>query len=132
MVETADARQPDDLGAARSTRFGFAACGCVADRSVDSIGVVAVDVLAKQPSQMARTQNDDMVEKLPANAAHETLGRPILPRAPKRRPLGSQAEAMPTSEPPSHVGEQRCTSVDVEPWASIQRWWQLELGGPER
>lgn len=33
---------------------------------------------------------------------------------------------------PAHMGGPRCASVDVEPCASIQRWWQMEFGGPER
>ena len=52
MVETTDARQRGELRAGRGLGFGFSACRGVADRGVDPLGAVVLDVLAKEASQV--------------------------------------------------------------------------------
>jgi hypothetical protein len=79
MVEAADARQGDDLGAGRRPRLERSAFGGIADHGVDSFGVVVVDVLSREPSQMFLAEYDDVVEKLSANTSHEALRCPVLP-----------------------------------------------------
>jgi len=95
MLEAADARQGHDPGPGREGRgFGFTAGGSVAHRSVDPLRVVIVDVLAEQRSWMVLAEYDDVVEKLAANAAHEALSSPVLPRALERRAFRSDAETL--------------------------------------
>jgi hypothetical protein len=45
MVKTANARDPHDFGVFRRSRFYRSTYWCIADRSVDSLVVVVVDVL---------------------------------------------------------------------------------------
>ncbi len=89
MVQSADARQGDDLGAGQGPSFGLPAAWGVADRRVDALSVVVVDVLAEKTSQMALAEHDYVVEKLSANAAHGALSYPVLPRVPERRTFRS-------------------------------------------
>ena len=92
MVEAADALQGDDLGTGRGRRLRRSAFGGIADRSVDSLRVVVVDVLAEKTSQVSFAEHDDVVEKLAANAADEALRCPVLPGALKGSPFRIQAE----------------------------------------
>jgi hypothetical protein len=46
-----------------------------------ALGVVVLDVLPKQASQVPFAEHDHVIEKLPPNAADEALRRPVLPRA---------------------------------------------------
>ena len=59
----------------------------ISQLSVDSVGVVVVDVFAKKLSKMVLVQDDHVIQHLSASAADLSLGNPILPRAPKGRPL---------------------------------------------
>jgi hypothetical protein len=52
MVQSADARQGDDLGAGSGPSFGLPAIGDFADRGLNSLGVVVVDVLAEETPQV--------------------------------------------------------------------------------
>jgi hypothetical protein len=61
MVETSDSRQSDELGAGRGSSFKLPAFRGVADRGMDSLPVVVVDVLAEKSSQMVLTEHDDMI-----------------------------------------------------------------------
>ncbi len=67
MVEASNARQGDDFGTSRGPRFGRSAFGGIADRGVNSLSVVVVDVLAEKTSQVVLAEYDDVVQKLSAN-----------------------------------------------------------------
>ncbi len=68
--------------------------GRIADRGVDSLRVVVVDVLAQQASQVVLAEHDDVVQKLPTYTSDEALGRSVLPWALERRALGSDAQSL--------------------------------------
>ncbi len=68
--------------------------GRIADRGVDSLRVVVVDVLAQQASQGVLAEHDDVVQKLPTYTSDEALGRSVLPGALERRVLGSDAQSL--------------------------------------
>jgi hypothetical protein len=53
---------------------------------VDTLGVVVLDVLPEQASQMVFAEHDHVVEKLPANAADEAFSGPSRTPA-RRRPV---------------------------------------------
>jgi hypothetical protein len=57
-----------------------------------TLSVVVLDGLPEQASQMVFAEHDHVVEKLPANAADEALGCPVLPRASKRGAHGLDPE----------------------------------------
>src|SRR4030095_10107399 len=61
-VKTAHAREPDHLGSARRLSFGRSACRCVGNRGMDALGVVVLDVLKEQPSQVVFAQHHDVIE----------------------------------------------------------------------
>jgi hypothetical protein len=54
---------------------------------VDSVGVVVVDVFAKQTMKVPLIQDDHVIEKLPTSAAYPSFSNPILPWASKGRSL---------------------------------------------
>ena len=60
---------------------------------MDALGVVVIDVLPEQPSQMVFPEDDDMVEKLSANTADEAFGRPILPGTSEGGSSGMDSES---------------------------------------
>ena len=60
---------------------------------MDALGVVVLDVLPEQPSQMVFPEDDDMVEKLSANTADEAFGRPILPGTSEGGSSGMDSES---------------------------------------
>ena len=47
---------------------------------VNAIGVVVLDVLTEQSSQVVFTEDDQMIEKLATNRSHESFRGPVLPR----------------------------------------------------
>ncbi len=61
MVETADARESDDIGRSSGLGVGNSTGRGVTNRNVDAFGVVVLDVLAEQPSQMVLVENHDVV-----------------------------------------------------------------------
>ena len=61
-VKTAHAREPDHLGSARRLSFGRSACRSVGNRGMDALGVVVLDVLTEQPSQVVLAQHHDVIE----------------------------------------------------------------------
>jgi hypothetical protein len=61
---------------------------------VDSLRVVAVDVLAQQASQVVLAEHDDVVQKLPTYTSDKALGRSVLPRGLERCALGSDAQSL--------------------------------------
>jgi hypothetical protein len=99
---------------------------------VDSLGVVVVDVLAEEASQMILAEHDDMVQEFASHTSDETLRRPILPRAPERGPLRSQSEAVDRSGDfarEDRVVVQYQESVrrlvwEMWPWVGIARSWR--------
>ncbi len=80
-VQTGTTGAEGAAGTAGSPGTAGSSCRRIANRSVDTLGVVVFDVLPEQASQMVFAEHDDMIEELPANAADEALGGPVLPRA---------------------------------------------------
>ena len=94
MVKTPDPRQRDNLGRGGRAGLGLSSFGGVADRGVDSLGVVVVDVLAQEPSQVVFAKHDDVIQELATYAAYEALGGTVLPWALEGRSLWSQTETL--------------------------------------
>ena len=70
-------------------------------RGVDALGVVVVNVLPEQASQVVLAEDDHVIEQLSSNASDEAFGRPVLPRDLESRPLWMNPE---TRDRPSHFG----------------------------
>ena len=66
--------------------FGWSAHRRIPQLSVDSIGVVIVDVLSEKALQVFLIHHDHMIEKLATGSADPSFGDPILPGASKGRP----------------------------------------------
>jgi hypothetical protein len=81
MRKATDARESDDLGRVRRLGFGESTCWGIANRRVDPIAVGVPDELSEQASEGVFAEHDDVIEQLPANAPHEALRGPVLPRA---------------------------------------------------
>ena len=94
MMKATDARESDDLGGVRRLGFGESTCRDLANRRVDPIAVVVLDVLPEQASQVVLAEYDHVIEQLPANAPHEALRGPVLPRALERRAFRSDAKSL--------------------------------------
>jgi hypothetical protein len=88
MRKATDARESDDLGRVRRLGFEESTGWGIAHRRVDPIAVVVPDVLSEQASEVVFAEHDDGIEQLPANAPHEALRGPVLPRASECRGLG--------------------------------------------
>ncbi len=86
-METTNAGQPDNLGFRRRAGLAWPTHGRISQASVDSVGVVVVDVITQQAMQVPLIQDDHVIEKFPASTADPSLGDPILPWAPKGRSL---------------------------------------------
>jgi hypothetical protein len=84
MVEAANAGKTGDPGAGRRPGFGGPACRRVSDRGMDAFGVVVLDILSQEASQVVLAEDDDVIEKLVAHAAHESLRCSVLPWALER------------------------------------------------
>jgi hypothetical protein len=85
MMKAANAGQPDNLGLRRRGVLGGSPDREIPKPSVDSVGVVVIDVFAQQAMQMPFVHDDHMIEKLPADASHPSLGNPVLPRTQEGR-----------------------------------------------
>ena len=81
VLKTSYAGQADDLRRVRGLCLDSAAFRSIADRGVDALGVVVVDLLSKQPSEVVLAEDDHVIEQLPSHASHEAFGSPILPGA---------------------------------------------------
>ncbi len=92
MVKPTDARECDDRGPVRRLRFDRSPRGRIAERGMDALRVVVLDVLLKEASQVTFAKHHNVIEKLPADAADEALRRPVLPGTSIRRALGVDAE----------------------------------------
>ena len=66
---------PDDLGLRRRSMLGGSPDRRISQPSVDSVGVVVVDVLAKKLPKMVLIQDDHVIEQLPASAADPVVCR---------------------------------------------------------
>jgi hypothetical protein len=62
MMKATDARESDDLGGVRRLGFGESTCRDIANRRVDPIAVVVLDVLPEQASEVVFAENDDVIE----------------------------------------------------------------------
>ena len=80
MVKSSHAREANDAGAIRRPGIGGSPGWRIAERGVDALGVVVIDVLLKQVPQMVFAEHDHVIEKLPPNASDEAFSRPVLPR----------------------------------------------------
>ncbi len=90
---------------------------------MDALGVVVVDGLVKQASQMAFTEHHHVIEKLSPNAADEALRRPVLPWASERRAPGTDAEARDRGG--DFGGEDRVVVEDQESMRRVNRMLRL-------
>jgi hypothetical protein len=87
MMKATNSGFSDDLGLRRRSMLGGSPDRRVTKLSVDSVGVVVVDVFAKKFSKVVLVQDDHVIQKLSTSAADPPLGNPILPRAPEGRSL---------------------------------------------
>ena len=94
MVKTSDTRQSNYRGAIGRAGFDGPTDRRIADRGMNSLIVVVVDIFPEQPSQMAFVQDDDVIEKLAAHASNEPFSGSVLPWASERRALGVDLEAL--------------------------------------
>jgi hypothetical protein len=79
VVKASHPRQTDDLGLVGGSFLDRAAFGSVANRGVDALRVVVLDVLPEQASQMVLAQDDYVIEQLSPNASNKALGSSVLP-----------------------------------------------------
>ena len=75
MMKAANAGQPDNLGLRRRGVLGGSPDREMPKPSVDSVGVVVIDVFAQQAMQMPFVHDDHMIEKLPADASDRPIFR---------------------------------------------------------
>jgi hypothetical protein len=87
MMKATNSVSPDDLGLRRRSMLGGSPDRRITHLSVDSVGVVVVDVLAKKLSKVVLVQDDHVIQHLSASAADPSLGDRILARTPKGCPL---------------------------------------------
>ena len=71
VVKTSDTQQSNHRGAIRRAGFDGPTDRRIADRGMNSLIVVVVDIFPEQPSQMVFVQDDDVIEKLAAHASNE-------------------------------------------------------------
>ena len=83
MVKVTDSGFAGDLGLQRSSMLAGSPDRGISQRSVDSVGVVGVDVFAKKWPKWVLVHDDHVIQHLSASAADPSLGDPIAPRAPK-------------------------------------------------
>ena len=88
MVESADARQRDDLAQLRP--FGRTPGRSITvERHVGPVVVVEADIVANEPLQVALAEDDDVIEQVASDRPDEPLGEAVLPgrsgRARKKR-----------------------------------------------
>jgi hypothetical protein len=88
VVKTSDTRQSNHRGAIGRAGFDGPTDRRIADRGMNSLIVVVVDIFPEQPSQMVFVQDDDVIEKLSAHASNEPFSGSVLPWASERRALG--------------------------------------------
>ena len=94
MMKSAHAREANDAGAIGGPRVSRSPGWRIAERGVDALGVVVLDVLPKQAPQMVFAEHHHVIEKLPPNASDEAFSRAVLPRASERRAPGTDAECL--------------------------------------
>ena len=61
---------------------------------MDTVGVVVVDVLAEESSQVVLVQDDDVIEELATYGTDDTFRGPVFPWASKGCPLRVDLEAL--------------------------------------
>ncbi len=83
MMKATHSGLPDDLGLRRRSMLGGSPDRRISQLSVNSVGIVVVDVFAKKLSKMPLVQDDHVIQQLSPSAADPPLGNPILPRTPK-------------------------------------------------
>lgn len=81
-MKASRAGQANHPSMARAPRLDEAAFRSIADRGVNALRVVALDVLPEQATQMLVTQHDYVIQELPAGAPDEALGRPAAAATP--------------------------------------------------
>jgi len=87
VMKATDTGQRGHLGRWRYRRaHGAAVRRILAERQMNSIGVVIVEKLREQAPQVVFVEHDDMIEQLPPTGPHPTLGHPILPGTLNTRP----------------------------------------------
>jgi hypothetical protein len=97
--------------------FGWSAHRRIFQPSVDSVGVVVVDIFAEKTLQVFLIHDDHMIEKLATGSADPSLGNPISPRASKGRPSRRNSDALDRFGDP--FGENRIVVVDEESWRGV-------------
>ena len=93
VVQTSHAGQADHLGSLRGPFLDGTAVGSVADRGVDALGVVVVDVFPEQSSQLVLAHDHHVIEKLSANRSHEAFRGPVLPGTFQCGSVGTDSES---------------------------------------
>lgn len=92
MMKIANPRQSDNSSSRRRPTLRWASHRRVAEPSVDPISIAALDVLAKEPPQVALVDHDHVVHWLASNRPDPAISGSVLPRAPIGGPLRFNAE----------------------------------------
>ena len=74
--------------------FGGSAHRRIFQPSVNSVGVVVVDIFADKTLQVVLIHDDHMIEKLATGSADPSFGYPILPWASKGRPSRRDSDVL--------------------------------------
>jgi hypothetical protein len=80
-VKPTYARESDHFGSVRRLAFHRSAGRRIADRGVNAISVVVLDIFSEQSSEVVLAQYHDVIEQLATNRSHEAFRCSILPGA---------------------------------------------------
>jgi hypothetical protein len=79
-MESADARQSDDLATPRGSVGGDSPSGCLLpETQVSPIVVIIGDVLLEETTEMALAEDNDVIQDLATHASNPALGDGVLP-----------------------------------------------------
>jgi len=117
MVKAADSGKPDNLGVRRWSIFSRPTCWRVSQTSVNSVGVVVVDIFAQQTMQVPFVHYDHVIQHLSANTADPSFGNPILPWTPKGR--SSRLDSNILDRLGDSFRKYRIVIVDEESWRVV-------------
>ena len=112
MVQATHARHPDDFRIRLRLSLNRATVRRILNHSVNALGVVVADIVAKQPPQVVLIEHDHMIEDLAPARSYPALCCSVLPRTPERRSLGSDPERPDGSR--HLVGKNRVVVIDKE------------------
>ena len=79
MVKSSHARESNDLSAIRGPGIGGSPRWRIGERGVDALGVVVLEVLLQEASEVIFAEHHHVIEKLSSNATDEALRCPVLP-----------------------------------------------------